>query len=221
VATPLRTLLDGVFHDDEMRHAFADDPATFLDLHGHGDLSAADVQEAMFVLADASATAPATALRAGAFELGDPADLDASDAALQPEVVARALALHDEALGLAAADDANTEATGAFGEDEIDEIDDIDDIDGFGNLDDTPAEPPDAELDDAAEPGSVEVASHDSVVSENVAHGPAEPNPINADDDPDLWDGVPSADTPMLPGSEVAPAETVEDEGPDEWEELI
>lgn len=62
MATPLARLFDQVINDPDIRAEFAGSPVSFLRDHGYAELDAADVQEALFVLADGSAPSDAAAL---------------------------------------------------------------------------------------------------------------------------------------------------------------
>ncbi|MFW2332336.1 hypothetical protein [Ilumatobacter sp.] len=79
MATPLSELLDAVLTDAGAREQFRLAPEAFLRSAGYRDLDAADVQEALFVLADGSEPVRAGRLLDGARSIGDPADLDGLD----------------------------------------------------------------------------------------------------------------------------------------------
>lgn len=81
MATPLAELLDTVLFDTRVREQFRQAPESFLRSAGYDELDAADVQEAMLVLADGSPPIRAGQLIAGGEAIGDPADLDDLDGA--------------------------------------------------------------------------------------------------------------------------------------------
>ena len=59
MATPLRDLLHELRHDTEVQARFHSSPGEYLHEHGWSDLDAADLQEAMLLLADAAPAAEA------------------------------------------------------------------------------------------------------------------------------------------------------------------
>ncbi len=59
MATPLTHLLNGLRNEPTVRADFESSPTEFLHEHGWFELDPADVQEAMFILADAAPTTEA------------------------------------------------------------------------------------------------------------------------------------------------------------------
>lgn len=79
MATPLAELLDAILFDPTVREHFQQSSEHFLRNAGHEHLDAADIQEALFVLADGSPPLRAEQLIAGGHAIGDPVDLDGLD----------------------------------------------------------------------------------------------------------------------------------------------
>jgi hypothetical protein len=75
MATPLVQLLRGMIDDPAVRAEFADGPMDYLGRHGYGSLDAADVREALLIMADGAPTAEAVQLHAG----GEAIDAEAGD----------------------------------------------------------------------------------------------------------------------------------------------
>jgi hypothetical protein len=75
MATPLLQLLRGMIDDPEVRAEFADGPMDYLGRHGYESIDAADVREALLIMADGAPTAEAVQLHAGG-EAIDPTGAD-------------------------------------------------------------------------------------------------------------------------------------------------
>lgn len=96
MATPLARLLQDVLHEPDVRAQFAAGPESFFADHGYDHLDAADVREALSVLADGAEPEAAGDYQSGADAIGDTpgiADLDgiAGAAAGLASAVARIL----------------------------------------------------------------------------------------------------------------------------------
>lgn len=132
MATPLADLLRAVLTDDTVRQAAGRSPSAFLQDHGWEHLDAADLREAMLVLADGSPSAEAVIWVEGG-EAIDP-DADLADA-----LVAAAAALPaDGASDLLADDPAGLDGDGDSDSDSPnDTADDADTAHGDGTGDDT------------------------------------------------------------------------------------
>jgi hypothetical protein len=75
MATPLVQLLRGMIDDPAVRAEFADGPMDYLGRHGYESIDAADVREALLIMADGAPTAEAVQLHAGG-EAIDPTGAD-------------------------------------------------------------------------------------------------------------------------------------------------
>ena len=71
MATPLARLLQDVLHEPDVRAQFAAGPESFFADHGYDHLDAADVREALFVLADGAEPEAAGDYQSGADAIGD------------------------------------------------------------------------------------------------------------------------------------------------------
>lgn len=137
MATPLATLLHGVLHDADVRAEFAASPDAFLADHGWPGLDAADLREALMVLADGAPAATAGALVTGA---------EAIDADVEGSTTAGAGLLEAlTAIGAVAPVEVEPDHDPA----DLDDVDDVDEIrhqdpDGPSDeTEDTDAEDPD------------------------------------------------------------------------------
>jgi hypothetical protein len=133
MATPLADLLRSVLTDDTMRLAAGRSPGAFLRDHGWEHLDAADLREAMLVLADGAPTAEAVVWVGGSDAIdidADPADaLTAATATFPSDLVADdPIALddiddpHDD--GPDTDDDVHDDHAGDAGDAASDELDD-------------------------------------------------------------------------------------------------
>lgn len=211
MATPLGELLRQLRTDTDVQTRFHQSPAEYLHEHGWGDLDAADMHEALLLLADAAPAAEA-------------ADWIAAGESIEPTALDAAAALD---VAVASLHDGGTD--GSTGDtDDLDDIDtfaesDPDDLDGIataasGTTDPDPIEPapettgdvaaidaePDAEL-DAGEPDLGALDAHDpgahdpdggfdpiapDTPSQNdspLTEDPADPTAHDLDPEPD-WD---------------------------------
>ena len=98
MATPLAQLLQDVIHEPEIRAQFAASPESFLADHGYEHLDAADLREALYVLADGAAPDAAAGYQAG----GDAIDAD-TDPAEQGGLAGAAAGLLDALAGIGGA----------------------------------------------------------------------------------------------------------------------
>lgn len=176
MATPLADLLDGVLHDAEVRAEFAASPEVFLHEHGYAELDAADVQEALFILADGAPPAEAAALNSGGRSIDDLDDLDGAGLGGAAAGLAAAVAsiTGDELL----ADDP-ADLDGLPDHDTADDPDDLDAhrIEHAGGADD------DDDLDDdgAADGASPASSSLGAAIGDRIT-----PEPYRTDSDLDL-----------------------------------
>ncbi len=170
MATPLHQLVNTVLREPGAREQFLLAPEAFLRSAGYRELDAADVQEALFVLADGSEPARSEQLLAGGRAIGDPAELDGLDG------------LDGADGGLAAAGWGLVEAIDTMLMDEpsppdIDRRDDLDAVDAVGGADD--------QLDDEGfGSGTADVGGVDpsTLIDDVVEAGhPAEPHEPSVD----------------------------------------
>ena len=195
MATPLAQLLDAVLFDGGVREQFRLSPEAFLRSAGYDDLDATDVQEALFVLAEGSASVRASQLVAGGLAIGDPIDLDSLDGpAGEPGA---------ESGGLGAAGDSLVTALDAINSEEttLDDPEALDDIDNARAIES--AHVADSNLDAAFGAGTADADTSDtdtsdlavdgqeldaSVGAESDAEELDEPHRLTADVSPELDD---------------------------------
>ncbi|MCB0998155.1 MAG: hypothetical protein KDB40_02570 [Acidimicrobiales bacterium] len=224
MATPLARLLQDVLHEPDVRAQFAAGPESFFADHGYDHLDAADVREALFVLADGAEPEAAGDYQSGADAIGDTpglAELDgiAGAAAGLASAVARILGapqlddptdpaeLDDLAdrFGGADADDPGPDPSDHDDRDDGDDADADDDAaDGRGpDADGDPADPADT-ADTADRSALGHAGSSDDASTDLDDRGLDDVDDLELDDleldDLDLDGGLPGATTGATTG---------------------
>ena len=190
MATPLGDMLRQLRTDTEIHERFHRSPGEYLHEHGWGDLDAADVQEALLLLAD-GAPAPEAAQWVAAGEAVDPTAPDpagALDAALSG-LGDLAVDDPDDIDGLDRPDaDALDDHADPHGLDGFDDLDDLDDLGDVDDLDGAASDPGMPTPSPAAAPTPIAAATTDGIDPLDDADAAIDPfDPVHdpfADDDP-------------------------------------
>lgn len=167
MATPLHQLVDTVLFDPAERELFRQAPETYLRTAGYDDLDAADVQEAMFVLADGASPDRADLLITGGRAIGDVANVD--DLAIDGT----------DDVGLEGAGDAFGSALEALPL-EVDEIDGLDVVDDASTA--APSEPAPSEGLDTTFGAGAEPDIDTSDISDDESPDSGHPDEISLED---------------------------------------
>ena len=196
MATPLVQLLRGVIDDPAVRAEFADGPMDFLSRHGYEHLDAADVREALMIMADGAPTSEATQLHTG----GEAIDSEGGDG------LAGAATGLGSALGAITAADVDIDPADLDGLDDLDSADDVDD-------ESVAADTVDDSTDETAGPGETSVGDALFDTDELAAPATGEPAPDEPALDEPALDEAPFASQPDSTPDDI--------DGSDEWDDLL